>query len=553
MPASSDVFVFADFRFDRAGGGLFRRDDHGAFAPVTIGSRALDLLAVLIERRGDAVSKEEIMAAVWPKMAVEEANLFVQISALRAILDREQSGQSCIQTITGRGYRFIAPVKRCAGGMDSHTPAGPHEHFRLFPLDSVKPSVPLANARSPEPQPSSISPAERRQLTVMICELVGASELSARLDPEDLREVIAAYHRIVGEIVARFDGLVGKYMGEYMGEAVLVYFGYPQAHEDDGERAVRAGLSAVNAVSRLDVKSVKLQTRVGIATGLVVVGDFIGAGSAQEQSVVGETPHLAGRLKALAEPGAVVIAASTRRLVGDLFEYRDLGAVEVNGVATPAPAWQVLRPNIVASRFEALRGSALTTLVGRDEEIDLLLRRWARTKAGAGQIVLISGEPGLGKSRIAAALQERLPIGSHLRLRYFCSPYYQDSALFPFIDQLGRASEFERDDTPDVKLGKLEAVLARAAPPDEDMALLADLMSLPASGRYPSSEPQSPAEEGSHIGGADPPARGSGAPAAGAHGFRGRALDRPDVARSARPRRRADTQPAGSVDCDIPP
>jgi DNA-binding winged helix-turn-helix (wHTH) protein len=223
MSASSDIFPFADFRLDRAGGGLFRRDDYGASAPVAIGSRALDLLAVLIDRRGDVVSKQEIMAAVWPKMAIEEANLFVQISALRAILDKEQSAQSCIQTITGRGYRFIAPVTRCAGGMDSHTPPSPHEHRRFFAEDRVHYSVPLANAHSPEPQPSSISPAERRQLTVMICELVGASELSARLDPEDLREVIAAYHRVVGGIVVRFDGLVGKYMGEYMGEAVLVY------------------------------------------------------------------------------------------------------------------------------------------------------------------------------------------------------------------------------------------------------------------------------------------------------------------------------------------
>jgi class 3 adenylate cyclase len=216
---------------------------------------------------------------------------------------KEQSAQSCIQTIIGRGYRFIAPVTRCAGGMDSHTPPGPHEHRRFFAQDRVHYSVPLANAHSPEPQPSSISPAERRQLTVMICELVGASELSARLDPEDLREVIAAYHRVVGEIVVRCDGLVGKYMGEYMGEAVLVYFGYPLAHENDAERAVRAGLSAIDAVGRLDIKSVKLQTRVGIATGLVVVGDFIGAGSAQEQTVVGETPHPRGPVESLGRAG----------------------------------------------------------------------------------------------------------------------------------------------------------------------------------------------------------------------------------------------------------
>jgi predicted ATPase/class 3 adenylate cyclase len=325
------------------------------------------------------------------------------------------------------------------------------------------------------------STAERRQLTVMFCDLVGSTALSSRFDPEDLREIIAAYHRAVAEIVARSGGFVSRYMGD----GVLVYFGYPQAHEDDAERAVRAGLSAIDAVSRLDVNSVKLQARVGIATGLVIVGDLIGEGAAQEQSVVGETPNLAARLQNLAEPDTVVIAASTRRLLGELFEYRDLGAVEIKGFAAPVPAWQVLRPSAVASRFEALHGSALGPLVGRDEEIDLLLRRWARAKAGDGQVVLISGEPGIGKSRIAAALEERLPADPHIRLRYSCSPYHQDSALFPFVDLLGRAAGFAYEDPPSLKLEKLEALLARAATPDEDVALLGDLLSLPASERRP--------------------------------------------------------------------
>src|ERR1700720_4189149 len=230
--------------------------------------------------------------------------------------------------------------------------------------------VPQSGASAPS-APTSIASGdpERRQLTVMFCDLVGSTALAARLDPEDLREVIAAYHRVVHEIVTEFDGFVAKYMGD----GVLVYLGYPRAHEDDAERAVRAGLGVINAVGRLDVKSVKPQARVGIATGLVVVGDLIGKGSAQEQSVVGETPNPAARLQTLAEPGAVVIAAGTRRLVGDLFEYRDLGAVEVKGIADPVPAWRVLRPSVVASRFEALHGSALTRLVGREREIDLVL------------------------------------------------------------------------------------------------------------------------------------------------------------------------------------
>jgi len=216
------------------------------------------------------------------------------------------------------------------------------------PTRDVAQSATSATSAPTSPPPID---AERRQLTVMFCDLVGSTALSARLDPEDLREVIAAYHKCVAEIVAGFDGFVANYMGD----GVLIYFGYPSAHEDDAERAVRAGLGVIDAIGRLAIKSIKLQAHVGIATGLVVVGDLIGAGSAQQQSVVGETPNLAARLEALAEPDAVVIAASTRRLVGDLFEYRDLGAAEVKGIATPVPAWQVLRPSAVESRFEALR------------------------------------------------------------------------------------------------------------------------------------------------------------------------------------------------------
>ena len=356
-----------------------------------------------------------------------------------------------------------------------------HRRRLLDAIAALVAEVPAAVVTTASRETPARVDAERRQLTVMFCDLVGSTELSTRLDPEDLREVIGAYHGAVGEIVSWFGGFVSRYMGD----GVLIYFGYPQAHEDDAERSVRAGLSALDAVGRLDIKFVKLQTRVGIATGLVVVGDLIGAGSAQEQSVVGETPNLAARLQTLAEPDTVVIAAGTRRLVGDLFEYRDLGAVQIKGITAPVPAWQVLRPSLVASRFEALRGSAMTRLVGRDEEIDLLLRRWAHAKAGHGQIVLISGEPGLGKSRLTTALEERLQAEPHLRLRYFCSPYHQDSALFPFVDQLSRAAGFARDDSPATKIEKLEALLALAAPPDEDVAFVADLLSLPASERHP--------------------------------------------------------------------
>jgi class 3 adenylate cyclase len=247
--------------------------------------------------------------------------------------------------------------------------------------------------------PAKDTAAERRQVTVMFSDLVGSTALSARLDPEDLREVIAAYQKRVAETMQRFDGFVAKYMGD----GVLVYFGYPQAHEDDAERAVRAGLELVAAVSNLKTHA-PLQTRVGIATGLVVVGDLIGSGASQEQAIVGETPNLAARLQGVAEPDSVVIAESTRKLVGNLFELEDLGARNPKGVEGPMRAWAALRPSPMESRFEALHGSGVTELVGREEELELLLRRWSKAKTGEGQVVLLSGEAGIGKSRLTAAL-----------------------------------------------------------------------------------------------------------------------------------------------------
>jgi class 3 adenylate cyclase len=246
------------------------------------------------------------------------------------------------------------------------------------------------------------------------------------MDPEDLREVISAYQKCVAQVVQRFGGFVAKYMGD----GVLVYFGYPQAHEDDAERAVRAGLELIQAVGRLK-SSAPLRTRVGIATGLVVVGDLIGSGAAQEQAIVGDTPNIAARLQGIVEPNTVVIAESTRKLLGNLFDLNDLGAQELKGIGVPVRAWAALRPASVESRLEALHGSGLTELVGREEELDLLLRRWSKAKTGEGQVVLLSGEAGIGKSRLTAALMERLESEPHTRLRYFCSPqHYRQRPLF---------------------------------------------------------------------------------------------------------------------------
>jgi class 3 adenylate cyclase/predicted ATPase len=314
----------------------------------------------------------------------------------------------------------------------------------------------------------------------MFSDLVGSTALSALMDPEDLREVISAYQKCVAATVDRFGGFVAKYMGD----GVLVYFGYPQAHEDDAERAVRAGLELIQALGALK-SSAPLQTRVGIATGLVVVGDLIGSGAAQEQAVVGETPNLAARLQGIAEPDMVVIAESTRKLLGNLFELEDLGAKDLKGLGSPVTAWAVLRPASVESRFDALHASGLTELVGREEELELLLRRWSKAKTSEGQVVLLSGEAGIGKSRLTAALLEGLANDPHGRLRYFCSPQHTDSAFYPIIGQMERAAGLAHDDTGRVKLDKLDALLAHASTSMQDVSLFADMLSLPGNGRYP--------------------------------------------------------------------
>ncbi len=323
---------------------------------------------------------------------------------------------------------------------------------------------------------------ERRHLTILFCDLVGSTAMSTRLDPEELHEIMDAYRKCCVRVIEQAGGFVAKYLGD----GVLAYFGYPQASEDDAERAVNAGLALIESVGQLrDDAGAALQARVGVASGLVLIGDLIVAGAAHDHDVVGETPNLAARLQARAEPNTVVISSETRRLVGELFEYAPLDAKPLKGFATPIESWQVIKPSDIASRFRALRASN-TMLIGREQETDRMVRAWDSAKAGQGCVLLISGEPGIGKSRMVEALLNWLKDEPHVRLRFFCAPNRQGSAFYPVIRQIQRAAKIKRDDPNEQRLDKLEATLRRGASDLSEAApLIAELLSIPADGRYP--------------------------------------------------------------------
>jgi class 3 adenylate cyclase/predicted ATPase len=360
-------------------------------------------------------------------------------------------------------------------------PLGPRKRV-LKAIASLDPTRAPPVASSPAPRTPAADAAERRQLTVMFCDLVGSTALSARLDPEDMRQVIRAYQDACSGVVARYDGFVAKFMGD----GLLAYFGFPRAHEDDAARAVHAGLEIADAVAGLQTRArEKLAVRIGIATGLVVVGDLVGQGSAQEQAVIGDTPNLAARLQGLAEPGTVAVAASTRRLLGDRFRLRDLGRQAIKGLVAPVEAWVALGVSESEGRFEPSHTARLTRLVGREAEATDLLQRQRRAWGGEGQVVLISGEAGIGKSRFSAWLGEQVAGEAHTRLRYQCSPYHRDSALYPFVQQLERAAGIGPRESADVRLDKLEKVLSLATDRMNEVApLIASMLSIPLGQRY---------------------------------------------------------------------
>jgi class 3 adenylate cyclase/tetratricopeptide (TPR) repeat protein len=339
-------------------------------------------------------------------------------------------------------------------------------------------TVPVAAGTGHSPQAA----AERRQLTVLFCDLAGSTAMSARLDPEDMREIIRAYQDACTGVIARYDGFVAKFMGD----GVLAYFGFPRAHEDDAERAVRAGLDLTDAVASLQTPNGEiLQTRIGVATGIVVVGDLVGEGSAQEQAVIGDTPNLAARLQARAEPGGVLIADQTRRLLGDAFELKPLDLQGLKGLDASVRAWAVLREAETETRFEASRSNRMTPFVGREPEVALLIERWRDACAGEGKVALLSGEPGIGKSRILAALRERIADEPHLAIRYQCSPHHVNDAFYPIVSHIWRSCEFGNDEPPAARLERLEAMARRSRlEPREIVPFVASLCSIPLEGRY---------------------------------------------------------------------
>jgi DNA-binding winged helix-turn-helix (wHTH) protein/tetratricopeptide (TPR) repeat protein len=457
------LYFFEDFVLDPARRELRRGNELIAAQP-----QVFDLLVYLVTNRDRVVNKDDILHAVWGGRTVSESALTTRINATRTAISDDGDQQRLIRTIPRKGLRFVGVVQEQEKPLDEAA---------WIPA-VVEVETPKRTAASQDTAKS----AERRQLTIASCEVLLGAEC-AGLDPEDVSEKVRSYHGCVVEIARRHNGFVAHTYGN----TAVLYLGYPEAHEDDPERAVRAALEVRAAVASLKTPT-PLQTRIGIATGLVVVGEMSDAGGVQGRAIIGETPNIAAQLQALAEPNTVVIAENTRKLLGNLFDLQELGTKDLKGIIGTVRAWAALQPSSAASRFEALHGSGLTELVGREEELELLLRRWSRAKVGDGQVMLLSGEPGIGKSRLTAALVEATALEPQIRLRNFCTPHHVDSALYPAIGQMERAAGFARDDSSETKLDKLDALLAQSATSPHDAAVFAELLSVPNDGRYPALE-----------------------------------------------------------------
>ncbi len=463
MPRS---FRFASFTLD-----LDRLCLRSPSGETKLRPKSFEVLRYLVANARRVVTKDEVIGTVWSGVTVTEESLTRCISEVRRALGDEK--QEILKTVPKRGYLFDVLVE----ADDAAAQAASSERQSTKGGSEVGAPPPSDKAASPETaRPDSV---QRRQLTVMVCNISGLTTLARGIDPEDLREVLAAVYRCVGQAIEHRGGLVATHLAD----GVLAYFGHPQAQEDDAERAVRAALEVTKTVGEIKSELLprSLQARVGIATGLVLVGDR----QSPDGAPVGETPLLAAHLLNAAAPGTVVVSDATRQIVGKLFEYSPL-SIDPEGAAETVEAFVVLREGAIASRFEALRWSDASPLVGRGEELEFLLRRWEQARDGKGRVVLLTGEGGIGKSRIARALQDRLAAEPHTVLVYHCSPQHRDTALHPIITQFARAAGIERTDQPEAKLRKLEVSLEYSSrPPDENISLFAALLSIPGGDRYP--------------------------------------------------------------------
>jgi class 3 adenylate cyclase/DNA-binding winged helix-turn-helix (wHTH) protein/predicted ATPase len=475
---SSPQWCFADFRLDPDNACLWRGPQ-----PVALTPKAFDVLHYLVTHPDRLVSKDTLLDAVWPETAISDAVMRIAIGELRRALGDTAQAPRFIATVHRRGYRFVAPVAEYTAE-ERLGPASPGLPT-IPPLDG--PTVPHHAPVAPPPAALLTPEAERRHLTVLFCDLVDSTRLAGRLDPEDLREVVRAYHQTCAEVIQRFDG----YIAQYLGDGLLVYFGYPVAHEDDAQRAVRTGLGILHAVAPLNTRlslppEDRLAVRLGIHTGVVVVGE-VGGGTRQELLALGATPNLAARLQEIAAPNTLIISAATWQLLSGFFVCQSLGTPRLQGHTEPLEVYQVLAETTARSRLEATGSTGLTPLVGREQEIGLLWERWAQVKDGVGQVVLLSGEAGIGKSRLVQVLTEQVATEPQAWLTPCqCVPYYQHTAWYPLIDLLERVVlRFDSKESAPQKLRKVEEHLGQyGLPLAEALPLFAALLSLPLAAPY---------------------------------------------------------------------
>ncbi len=526
------LYCFYDYTLDEA-----RRELRRTGQLVAVEPKVFQVLLYLLQHRDRVVSKEELLEQCWPETFVSEAALTRCLTKLRKVVQADRTAPPVIKTLHGQGYRCVADVTLLSPASSLEAVASPE--VRDTPastaatlaasLPSPGPaSEPQARLEPLAPIREALPAAERRQLTVLFCDLVGSTALADQLDPEDFREVTVTYQTTCAEVIHRYDG----HIAQYLGDGLLVYFGYPAAHEDDAQRAIHAGLDMLSALADLNRRlgqsyGVRLHARVGIHTGLVVVGE-VGGGPQHGQLALGVTPNIAAKIQAMATPESVVISDATYRLVQGYFVCQDLGEHTLPGVATPIALYQVLHASDARGRLEAAARRGLTPLVGRDIEIALLQERWVQVQQGSGQGVMLSGEAGIGKSRLVRALIEQLAETPFTRLEYRCSPYHQHTALYPAVDLLQRSLRFDSTTSADEKMTRLETLLhEHRLDLQEHLPLLASLLSLsPPADRYPPLADEPAAAAPTHAGHAPGAHIGACQAAAGALHCRGSALDR---------------------------